>query len=132
MSAATLEAAVVPTTINVGDLVTSSLGVYVYGGKHENPNFTSISYDLRYGGATLKAASENVAPAALVLNLKDSRIDVRKAADERPGTWVGIWRTAAEGVDYVAWNRTKKEAVFEAATRLAIKDWHEQGGIVND
>lgn len=133
MTTATIEneTSIVPTIVNIGDVVISTLGEYVYGGNHEEAGFTSISFDLRYGGSTLKTSSELVAPASLPINLKDSRISVEKDKENRPVSWVGQWKSSAVGVDYVAWEKTKRDGTLKMATLLAIQDWHANGGVVN-
>ena len=93
----------------------------------------TITYDLRNGGVpTIAIEADMVAPAILdeSLNLKDPRIAVIKNKAGRPVTWVGEWsaQVAGEEGQWSSWDRTKKEAVLKVARRLAIRDWHANGG----
>lgn len=125
---------VVPATLSVGDLVVTSDGVYVWAGSADAiEGISTISYDLRYGTTPkISIEADQVAPAVLdeSLNLKDSRIAVVKDKAGRPVTWVGEWHAQVAGEEdkWGSWERTKKDAVLKVARRLAIQDWHANGG----
>lgn len=126
----------VAQTVSVGDLVLTADGVYRWAGDADaTPGMNTVSYSLRYGGVPrISIEADMVAPAALDsnLNLKDPRIIVEKNKEGRPVTWVGPWSAKLEGQEWSTWQNTKKEAVLKAARRLAVQDWHANGGKVNN
>lgn len=134
MSVAT---ATVTDVVKVGDAVLTSHGLYIWKGEADTAGMNTISFNLRDGGLPgIHTDKDQVAPASVeaLVNLKDSRISVTKQPENRPVTWVGPWRAHVVGEEtkFSSWHRTKKEGVQEMARRLAIRDWHEAGGVVNN
>lgn len=126
----TTEATTPVRPIEVGTIVMDKSGVYAYGGPHEHPGWTQLSFDLRHGGhTTIKTDPDQVAPAEVEanVNLKDPRIKVVKH-DKKPGYWAaGPWAASIEDGEVISWHKTKKSGVEEIARRLAIRDWHAEG-----
>lgn len=120
--------------VSVGDIVVTTSGIYRWAGSVDSiQGMSRVSYDLRNGGIpSISIEADMVAPAVLdaTLNLKDPRIAVVKDKAGRPATWVGEWsaQVAGEEGKWVAWERTKRDAVQKVARRLAIRDWQANDG----
>jgi hypothetical protein len=125
----TTEATVRP--IAVGTIVIDRHSTFVYGGPHDTPGFVRIKFDLRNGGMnTINADPDQVAPVEVEANVnpKDPRIKVVKH-ERKPGYWAaGPWAASIEDGPVISWHKTKKSGVEETARRLAIRDWHNEGG----
>lgn len=122
--------------INVGDAVLTAHGLHIWNGTSDHAGMNRVTYSLRNGGLPgIETGADQIAPASVeaLVNIKDPRISVSKQPENRPVTWVGPWRAHAVGEEnkFSSWHRTKKGGVQEIARRLAIRDWHEAGGVVN-
>lgn len=134
VSIATAETQTVPQTVSIGEVVMTRHGKYVWEGEHEMEGMESIIGHLLHGYMGFKGSADSIAPVAVeaLVNKKDSRIAVTKQPENRPGTWVGPWAASIAGEENksTGWYRTKKEGVETIARKLAIRDWHENGGTV--
>jgi hypothetical protein len=126
---------VIPKTVSVGEAVMTRHGNYVWEGEHELEGMESIIAHVRDGFTGFKGSSDSVAPLAVeaLVNPKDSRISVTKQPENKPGAWVGPWAAVIAGEEEFTnptWHRTKREGVEVLARKLAIRDWHANGGVV--
>lgn len=110
------------------EVITASGGPYIYDGPSDDPRFERVKIGVgRAQRPGIEAAFDSVAPADIEIPAKDSRIEVVKAPELRPGPWVGPWMlTTPDGRN--TFHRIKRDAVKAGVTRLAIADWHEANG----
>jgi len=130
------ETQTIPQTVSIGDQIMTRHGNFVWEGEHAVEGMEAMIAHMRKGEVGFEGSPSSVAPLAVevLVNLKDPRISVTKQPENRPVSWVGPWAAVIAGEEEYtnpSWHRTKKEGVAETARRLAVRDWHANGGVVN-
>lgn len=99
----------------------------IYEGLPDTPGWTRVTFGLGTGMSSVRADFDSVMPAETPIPEKSDRIEIVKHPKKPDYRAAGPWELLIDGM-HSGWHRIKREAMAAGLLRVAITEWHEQGG----